>query len=266
MSSSSDKKNTMSLSKKRYDQKESDSDAINNFISLAKDRELKREDDMIKKKEQKAEKKRRVNENEEKADLDDYPYTVNDDDHCETPVEAYSDISTFLSRISVMVKKTNETLQIFDPYHCEGSVISRLGSIGFKTVHNEKVDFYASILNDEIPDYDVLVTNPPYSSDHMKKLLKFCAESKKPWFLLLPNYVYLKDYYVPSLQDQKPFYVAPKKRYMYTTPKVSIFVRKLRFIPFQRQLHLFVCIYICMYIHMYIYTYVYIYVYVHICI
>lgn len=238
MSSSSDKKNGndkkngVTLSKKRYDQKESDSDAINNFISLAKDRETKREDDMIKKKEQK-EKKRKANEIEEQGDLDDYPYTVNDDDHCETPVEAYSDISTFLSRISVMVKKTNETLKIFDPYHCEGSVISRLGSIGFKTVHNEKEDFYASILNDEIPDYDVLVTNPPYSSDHMKKLLKFCTESKKPWFLLLPNYVYLKDYYIPSLQDQKPFYVAPKKRYMYTTPKVSIFeVRKLRCVPF----------------------------------
>lgn len=210
----------VSLNKKKYFQKEADGDAISSFINLAKGTETKREEATLKKKERK-EKRKRNDECEQVSDADDYPYTVDDDDHCETPVEAYSDISSFLTRISVSIGRTNETLKIFDPYHCEGSVIARLGSIGFKSVYNEKEDFYASILNEEIPEYDVLVTNPPYSSDHMKKLLKFCAESKKPWFLLLPNYVYTKDYYVPSLLGQKPFYVAPKKRYLYSTPKVS---------------------------------------------
>lgn len=209
----------VSLKKMKYFQKESDVDAISNLIELAKGTELKREEEIFKKRERKEKRKRNEN-NVSQSEAIDYPYTVNDDDHCETPVEAYSDIASLLNVLAVSIGKTNQTLKIFDPYHCEGSVIARLESIGFENVYNEKEDFYATILNEEIPDYDVLVTNPPYSSDHMKKLLKFCAESKKPWFLLLPNYVYTKDYYIPSLLDQKPFYVTPKKRYMYTTPKV----------------------------------------------
>lgn len=209
----------VSLSKRKHIQKEAESDAINSFINLAKETEIKREEEITRKKDRR-EKRKRPAVDEQSNDSNDYPYTVNDDDHCETPVEAYSDVSSFLEKFALSIGKTKENLQIYDPYHCEGSVISRFASIGFQNVYNEKEDFYATILNNEIPDYDVLVTNPPYSSDHMKKLLKFCVESKKPWFLLLPNYVYTKDYYVPSLLGQKPFYITPLKRYLYSTPKV----------------------------------------------
>ena len=209
----------VSLKKIKHVQRESDADAVRSLIELAKGTESKREEEICKKKERK-EKRKRNDANEQQSGENDYPYTVNEDDHCETPVEAYSDIASLLNRLAVSIGKTDEKLKIYDPYHCEGSVIARLATIGFGNVYNEKEDFYASILNNEVPEYDVLVTNPPYSSEHMKKLLRFCAESKKPWFLLLPNYVYMKDYYNPSLIGQKPFYVAPKKRYLYTTPKV----------------------------------------------
>lgn len=44
-----------------------------------------------------------------------------------------------------------------------------------------------------IPEHDVVVTNPPFSGEHVPKVLSFCArQGAKPWFLLLPNYVYLK--------------------------------------------------------------------------
>lgn len=46
--------------------------------------------------------------------------------------------------------------------------------------------------NDRVPEHDVVVTNPPFSGDHITKILSFCARRSKPWFLLLPNYVYLK--------------------------------------------------------------------------
>ena len=209
----------VSLKKIKHVQRESDADAIRSLIELAKGTESKREEEICKKIERR-EKRRRTDVNEKQVEGNDYPYTVNEDDHCETPVEAYSDIASLLNRLAVSIGKTDEKLKIYDPYHCEGSVIARLASIGFENVYNVKEDFYASILNNEVPEYDVLVTNPPYSSEHMKKLLRFCAESKKPWFLLLPNYVYMKDYYGPSLIGQKPFYVAPRKRYLYTTPKV----------------------------------------------
>lgn len=73
-----------------------------------------------------------------------------------------------------------------------------------------------------LPDYDILVTNPPYSSDHVEKLLAFVAKSSKPWLLLLPNYCYMKDYFAIVQKSCRPFFIAPVKglRYLYTTPKV----------------------------------------------
>lgn len=39
----------------------------------------------------------------------------------------------------------------------------------------------------------MLVTNPPFSGEHVPKILSFCArQGAKPWLLLMPNYVYLK--------------------------------------------------------------------------
>ena len=49
------------------------------------------------------------------------------------------------------------------------------------------------IEKDEVPEHDVVVTNPPFSGDHVSKILRFCSRrGAKPWFLLLPNFVYLK--------------------------------------------------------------------------
>ena len=50
-----------------------------------------------------------------------------------------------------------------------------------------------------IPDYDILVTNPPYSGDHKERCLEFAVNQLKkfgrPFFLLLPNYVATKEYF-----------------------------------------------------------------------
>jgi hypothetical protein len=84
------------------------------------------------------------------------------------------------------------------------------------------------------PAYDVLVTNPPYSGDHVEKLLMFCVASNKPWFVLVPNFVYTNPYYSKVLANEtsnstnggggvesapvKPFYLVPKLRYEYVVP------------------------------------------------
>lgn len=154
-----------------------------------------------------------------------YPYSVDDDDHCETPVDAYLDISAILECCAIEMNKSKETMVVYDPYFCEGHVIDRLSSIGFLTVYNKREDFYAKQKANDIPNYDVLITNPPYSGDHIDKLLHFCFASNKPWFLLLPNYVYTKDYFLKKMMAMKLasdflFFVSPKKRYLYSTPKV----------------------------------------------
>ncbi|CAB1111061.1 unnamed protein product [Ectocarpus sp. CCAP 1310/34] len=157
-----------------------------------------------------------------------YPFEVEECDHCETSERAYSDISPLLSALAAELGKPPQDLVIYDPYYCQGSTVGRLASLGFPRVHNRKEDFYEVIKNGNIPEHDVVVTNPPFSGEHVPKILEFCArQGAKPWFLLLPNYVYLKDYYEPSLGRcsgqgaTRPFYLTPPKRYMYYSPQGS---------------------------------------------
>ena len=151
-----------------------------------------------------------------------YAYEVDEDDHCESPEEAYQDIDHMLCHISILMQKSRATLRIYDPYHCKGSMIERLKKLGYEDVYNKNEDFYVSICEKKLPEYDVLVTNPPYSGDHMEKLLKYVLSIDKPSFLLIPNYVYMKDYYSRILSQYRhvppPVFIVPNKRYLYTTP------------------------------------------------
>ena len=255
---------------------------INNFVAMARAKEAevvgtkrKREDNdtsdvcvdegkdssiTLKKKKKKKAKKSIVPDtqsstqttNEEAhTDIMDYPYDVNDDDHCETPACAYEHLVPILMKVAHVLGKTPSSLKIYDPYYCEGAVIARLAGLGFQSVYNKKEDFYQKIDTGTVPEYDCLVTNPPYSADHMERLLEFCAQSTLPFFLLLPNYVYMKPYCMQlfleqksssssssSSLDNKPlahhgsnnnsnnsssgmFFVTTKahQRYLYTTPK-----------------------------------------------
>ena len=70
-----------------------------------------------------------------------------------------------------------------------------LANLGFTNVYNECEDFYARLRAQDFPDHDVLLTNPPYSSDHLQKIVRHATASGKPWLLLGPNFVYIKEYY-----------------------------------------------------------------------
>eukprot|EP00959_Pyramimonas_sp_CCMP1952_P408002 8550368-Pyramimonas_sp.AAC.1 len=56
--------------------------------------------------------------------------------------------------------------------------------------------YTAVVARKMVPEHDVVVTNPPYSADHIGRALKFCqsnlAKHGRPWVMLLPNYVYAK--------------------------------------------------------------------------
>jgi hypothetical protein len=61
--------------------------------------------------------------------------------------------------------------------------------------------------------YLQLITSPP---------LYRCVSNGKPWFLLVPNYVYMKDYYEACLRGGSAgsmIYVCPPSRYLYESPK-----------------------------------------------
>lgn len=151
------------------------------------------------------------------ADL--FPFPVMDDDHCESPLEAYRDIVCLLD----CAGKPKESLCIYDPYYCDGAVARNLQGLGFPKVYNRKEDCYA-VWNDpaRCPTFDCLVTNPPYSADHIEKLIAHVTSPSfgdRPWFLLLPNWVHKKDYFSNSTAHLRPFFLVPRKRYVYLPPK-----------------------------------------------
>lgn len=185
-----------------------------------------------------------------------HPFEVDPDDHCETPPVAYQHIAPILNTLAKGLGKEPSELEIYDPYFCAGGVIRRLGDLGFTNVYNKCEDCYA--MWDKpgaLPDFDAILTNPPYSEDHMQRIVRcvstlrdsrmfrlllgspfflpcsnhyfcahanrYCAESGKPWFLLMPNYVASKPYYSSIINPTglKPFYLCPVKRYTYLPPK-----------------------------------------------
>jgi hypothetical protein len=137
-------------------------------------------------------------------------------DHFETPLIAYQDIRIILSKCCEYFSKSPRDLIIYDPYYCQGSAIRHLDSLGYVNVINQNRDFYVDIAKRLVPgklfdltyaliailieytslvEYDILITNPPYSGEHKQKLFDYLAKSKKPFALLLPAYVATKSYY-----------------------------------------------------------------------
>jgi len=111
-------------------------------------------------------------------------------------------------------------LRIYDPFYCNGAVVKHLNALGFYKVIHENRDFYADVANKKVPEYDILITNPPYSGDNKEKCVEYAAYSEKPWLLLLPNYVATKDYFTKTFENfAQPCFVVPTKAYEYDHPK-----------------------------------------------
>jgi hypothetical protein len=159
----------------------------------------------------------------------DFPYPVDADDHCESPGNSFEDIQPILACLKAATKSD---LKIYDPYYCNGLVRENLKELGYPNVYNKKEDCYVTWDSTDstqpYPSYDVFITNPPYSGDHPEKLIRHLTEhkiaAKKPWCLLMPQYIHKKDYYKAILAKNKkdgiqPFYLVPKKRYVYIPPK-----------------------------------------------
>jgi len=156
-----------------------------------------------------------------------FPYPTNADDHCESPLQSYKDILPLLNALNKSIgERDKDSLQIYDPYFCDGSVIKHLSSLGYNNVYNKKEDCYAVWESNNEPQCDVFITNPPYSDDHIEKLMRHVSSpsfGSKPWLLLMPQYVHKKEYYINATTKNQtrpinPFYIVPKKRYIYKPP------------------------------------------------
>ncbi|KAJ1641410.1 hypothetical protein T492DRAFT_1540 [Pavlovales sp. CCMP2436] len=155
-----------------------------------------------------------------------WPFEVDPLDQCETPLLAYQHLAPVLHQLAKALGKAVRDLRIYDPYYCTGASADHLNACGFLSVHHAREDFYKKVATRNTPEFDVLVTNPPWSGDHIERCLKFCRASGKPWACLLPNFVYLnsqRDHYDAIMRTTysagaaaaEPLCVVPRVQYRY---------------------------------------------------
>lgn len=136
-----------------------------------------------------------------------FAFAVTDpDDLAETSELALRDIVPTLRALrGALGRKRDADLALYDPYFCTGRIKTLLGEMGFVNVHNDNVDCYLV----PAPAHDVLITNPPYSADHIPRLLDRVSRSDAaPALLLLPNWCVGK--YASQLRGRVSFYVTPR--------------------------------------------------------
>ena len=151
----------------------------------------------------------------------DLPFEADPKDHIETSKQSLEDISLTLEILAKQFKKNSKKeLSIYDPYYCGGKIVRNLKELGFDQVHNKCDDFNKVLKDKKVPSHDVVVSMPPLSEEGIQKCLKFCIRNDKPWFLLLPYYVYKLDYYKILVESSKmrPFYIVPHDEYEFETP------------------------------------------------
>jgi len=131
-----------------------------------------------------------------------FPYKANFNDHFETSIEALEDLMPVLEAYRSLVRPNcPEKFTLYDPYYCAGAIRSHWKELGIEHFIHEKRDFYADISEGTVPiGFDMLVTNPPYSDDHIERLLDFLIGSNKAFAFLVPDYVASKDWYVKLIE------------------------------------------------------------------
>ena len=166
------------------------------------------------------------------------PVTCDPGDHAETPLEAFRDVAPLLGRLAARLALSPATLRLYDPYFCTGACKAHLASLGFPCVHNENVDFYSAAASGSVPAHDVLLSNPPFTRDHLERIFRFCwANAGRPYFLLVPQFVARKPWLLSHLDAElsrgkgsaRLLYLGPKTQpYVFSAPSTRQDVREKR--------------------------------------
>ena len=98
--------------------------------------------------------------------------TLRENDEYYTPLEAWSNILNYLPRDK----------KYLEPFYGSGSSIQNLRSLGLN-VEGEDVDFNEAIDNF---NYDIIITNPAFSTNIFKSFLKKLYEIDKPFVIIIP--------------------------------------------------------------------------------
>ena len=90
-----------------------------------------------------------------------HSFSCGSDDR-ETPLRAVQDLST---AVAVFLARDTSSVRVYDPYYCRGGIIGSLARCGFSAdlIINEDKDCYVVQKTRQVPENDIVITNPPYS-------------------------------------------------------------------------------------------------------
>lgn len=131
----------------------------------------------------------------------------NGSDDFQTPVSAILDFAPFVPRGIV-----------WDPACGKGNVVRGFDTMGFR-VHGSDIktgDDFLSPHAAQARDFDVIVTNPPYSIKD--KFIARCLEIGKPWALLMPVTALGEQWRVEMWRRNGIQLVLPPERIRFETP------------------------------------------------
>lgn len=145
-------------------------------------------------------------------------------DDRETPLKAIEDIFPIIISIKIYKQSQLEDIQIYDPYYCNGNIKIRLQSLGLNInkIQNEPIDCYQAQKKNLVKPFDLLLSNPPYSGDHIRRCIQYSVKSKKPWLLLLPSNVIHRQWFVNDIKNYNIMYIAPYEKYIFEVNETNI--------------------------------------------
>jgi len=159
---------------------------------------------------------------------------------------AFRDLRPALRSVAKLCHKDCAKVRIYDPFYCEGSMKDHMNSLGFSNVYNENEDFYERVRTETVPPYDVLVSNPPFSGNHVEGILRFAVKSRRPFALLLPDFVCRKVYFQEIVAGGTPIaLIAPTEPYRFWAPgRADKGIRGRAIVPKAHGLE-FGCVWVC---------------------
>jgi hypothetical protein len=136
-------------------------------------------------------------------------------DDRETPRTALEDILPILIAVADLNQFALGELSVYDPYYCRGGIKIHLESFGVDSqrIQNDPIDCYSAQKTRKIKPFDILLSNPPYSGDHIRRCIQYSVKSQKPWALLLPSNVMHRTWFPEEIKESDIFYLAPHRRY-----------------------------------------------------
>ena len=128
--------------------------------------------------------------------------------------DQYNTTPEIWEMIAHLIPKDKILFEAFlkDNWSSKSAIILR--DMGFNVVGDPTIDFF-----NELPEYDIIVSNPPYSMK--KKIFQRLAVLDKPFILILPISTITKQF-VKVLERDKVQMIIPSKRMQFEKAGVEL--------------------------------------------